>query len=155
MPEELKKEIFEYSRLNKLDLDKLTKFKAAKALEIAAGNESGAAGAGIGMGMGFAMAQQMGGMLNPQAQNTNATTPQHSNNATPPPLPQQTQYFYAANGQQLGPVSFEGLSQLFASRTVNATTLVWKQGMVNWAALNTVTELQALLGSVPPPLPNN
>ena len=155
MPEELKKEIFEYSRLNKLDLDKLTKFKAAKALEIAAGNESGAAGAGIGMGMGFAMAQQMGGMLTPQAQNTNATTPQHSNNTTPPPLPQQTQYFYAANGQQLGPVSFEGLSQLFASRTVNATTLVWKQGMVNWAALNTVTELQALLGSVPPPLPNN
>lgn len=30
MPEDLKKEIFEYSRLNKIDLDKLTKFKAAK-----------------------------------------------------------------------------------------------------------------------------
>jgi hypothetical protein len=44
---------------------------------------------------------------------------------------------------------------LFAGRTVNATTLVWKQGMTNWAALNTVTELQTLLGSAPPPLPNN
>lgn len=150
MPEELKKEIFEYSRLNKLDLDKLTKFKAAKALEVAAANESGAAGAGIGMGMGFAMAQQMGGMLQQPTQTTTQTT-----GTTPPPLPQQTQYFYASNGQQLGPVSFEGLSSLFAGRTVNASTLIWKQGMANWTALNTVPELQVLLGSAPPPLPNS
>jgi len=154
MPEELKKEIFEYSRLNKLDLDKLTKFKAAKAMEIAAGNESGAAGAGIGMGMGFAMAQQMGGMLNPQNQTTTAA-PVQNNGATPPPLPQQTQYFYAANGQQSGPVNFEGLSNLFTSKLVDSNTLVWKQGMANWTALNAVPELQILLGSAPPPLPNN
>jgi len=154
MPEELKKEIFEYSRLNKLDLDKLTKFKAAKAMEIAAGNESGAAGAGIGMGMGFAMAQQMGGMLNPQNQTTTAA-PMQNNGATPPPLPQQTQYFYAANGQQSGPVNFEGLSNLFTSKLVDSNTLVWKQGMANWTALNAVPELQILLGSAPPPLPNN
>jgi len=153
MPEELKKEIFEYSRLNKIDLDKLTKFKAAKALEIAAGNESGAAGAGIGMGMGFAMAQQMGGMLNPQSQTT-TSAPIQNTGAMPPPLPQQAQYFYAVNGQQSGPVTFEGLGQLFASRNITATTLVWKQGMGNWTALNTVPELQSLLGSVPPPLPN-
>lgn len=156
MPEELKKEIFEYSRLNKLDLDKLTKFKAAKALEVAAANESGAAGAGIGMGMGFAMAQQMGGMLNPQSQaSTAAVTPTQNTGAMPPPLPQQTQYFYASNGQQSGPVTFEGLSSLFSSKTVDANTLVWKQGMTNWTALNAVPELKTLLGSVPPPLPNN
>ena len=154
MPEELKKEIFEYSRLNKLDLDKLTKFKAAKALEIAAGNESGAAGAGIGMGMGFAMAQQMGGMMNPQSQTT-TTAPTQSTGAMPPPLPQQTHYFYATNGQQSGPVTFEGLSNLFTTKTVDANTLVWKQGMANWAALSVVPELQILLGSAPPPLPNN
>jgi len=154
MPEELKKEIFEYSRLNKLDLDKLTKFKAAKALEVAAANESGAAGAGIGMGMGFAMAQQMGGILNQQSQTTSAT-PAQNPGAMPPPLPQQTQYFYAKNGQQSGPVTFEGLCNLFASKTVDANTLVWKQGMANWTALNTIPELQVLLGSVPPPLPNN
>lgn len=150
MPEDLKKEIFEYSRLNKLDLDKLTKFKAAKAMEIAAANESGAAGAGIGMGMGFAMAQQMGGMLNPQSQNTSV-----SNGATPPPLPNQVQYYYAANGQQAGPVNYETLKGLFAGRNINAETLVWKQGMGNWTSLQSVPELQNLLGSVPPPLPNN
>ncbi|HAA21695.1 MAG TPA: antifreeze protein, partial [Cytophagales bacterium] len=60
MPDEVKKEIFEYSRLNKIDLNKLAQMKAAKAMEAAAANPGGDAGAGIGMGMGFAMAQQFG-----------------------------------------------------------------------------------------------
>lgn len=153
MPEELKKEIFEYSRLNKLDLDKLTKFKAAKAMEIAAANESGAAGAGIGMGMGFAMAQQMGGMVNPPS--PTSTISSGTTGAIPPPLPTQTEYFYAVNGQQAGPLSYEGLSRLFAAKTIGSETLVWKQGMANWTALSAVPELQGLLGSVPPPLPNS
>ena len=157
MPEELKKEIFEYSRLNKLDLDKLAKFKAAKALEAAANNESGAAGAGMGMGMGFAMAQQMGSMFGQQqTQQTSNNNPNAAGGGTtPPPLPQQTQYFYALNGQQAGPATIAELTQLFATRTINADTLVWKQGMTNWAALNTVSELQSILGSTPPPLPGN
>ena len=156
MPEELKKEIFEYSRLNKLDLDKLAKFKAAKALEAAANNESGAAGAGMGMGMGFAMAQQMGSMFGQQqTQQTSNNNPNAVGGGTPPPLPQQTQYFYALNGQQAGPATIAELTQLFATRTINADTLVWKQGMTNWAALNTVSELQSILGSTPPPLPGN
>lgn len=151
MPEELKKEIFEYSRLNKLDLNKLAQFKAAKAMEAAASNESGAAGAGMGMGMGFAMAQQMGTMFGGQQQ----TQQQAASGAMPPPLPQQTQYFYAVNGQQAGPVTMDVLANLFASNTINAETLVWKQGMANWAALNSVVELQSILGSTPPPLPGN
>lgn len=159
MPEELKKEIFEYSRLNKIDLDKLSKFKAAKAMEIAAANESGTAGAGMGMGMGFAMAQQMGHMYNQQPQQTAPTSnTQHpgapAGGATPPPIPTPTQYYYAVNGQQAGPVAFENLKALFAARTINANTLVWKQGMPNWSSLNTVPELQSLLGTIPPPLPN-
>ncbi|WP_420552069.1 SPFH domain-containing protein [Tenacibaculum aiptasiae] len=154
MPEELKKEIFEYSRLNKVDLDKLAKFKAAKAMEAAASNESGAAGAGMGMGMGFAMAQQMGSLFNQQTQSKTVNQPA-STGATPPPLPNQVQYYYAANGQQAGPVNFEALKNLFATRSINAETLVWKQGMANWTSLQSVPELQNLLGSVPPPLPNN
>ncbi len=46
MPEEIKKEIFELSRLNVIDLNKLAQIKAAKALEKAAENQSGTAGAG-------------------------------------------------------------------------------------------------------------
>lgn len=153
MPEDLKKEIFEYSRIDKLDLDKLTKFKTAKAIEAAATNEGGTAGAGMGMGMGFVLAQQMGGMMSPQM-GGQQMPPQQQAAAMPPPMPQAVQYYYAANGQQHGPVSFEQLKSLFANRTVNRDSLVWKQGMSEWAALKDVEELKAFLGgSTPPPLP--
>lgn len=152
MPEELKKEIFEYSRLDKLDMTKLAQFKAAKAMEAAAKNEGGTAGAGMGMGMGFVLAQQMGNIMSPQApqQAFGANTQQ----PTPPPMPTQSLYHYAVNGQQMGPVSIDRLKELFASRTINRDSLVWKQGMDHWAALKDVDELKSFLGgSTPPPLP--
>jgi len=152
MPEELKKEIFEYSRLDKLDMTKLSQFKAAKAMEAAAKNEGGTAGAGMGMGMGFVLAQQMGNMMNPQVQQPVFGTQQQA--AVPPPMPAQVMYHYASNGQQMGPVSIDKLKELFASRTVNKDSLVWKQGMQSWAALKDVEELKSFLGgSTPPPLP--
>lgn len=154
MPEDLKKEIFEYSRIDKLDLDKLTKFKTAKAIEAAALNEGGTAGAGMGMGMGFVLAQQMGGMMSPQM-GGQQQMPLQQAGMMPPPMPTPVQYFYAANGQQAGPAAMEQLKVLFANRTINKDTLVWKQGMDNWAALNTVEELKIFLGgNTPPPLPS-
>ncbi|MGB3591595.1 MAG: SPFH domain-containing protein [Nonlabens sp.] len=157
MPEELKKEIFEYSRIDKIDLDKLTRFKTAKAIEAAANNGGGTAGAGMGMGMGFVMAQQMGQMMNPQmgARQNTQHTQQQQPAAVPPPMPQAVSYFYALNGTQSGPASFEQLRSLFASRTINRDTLVWKQGMDGWKTLNEVEELKSFLGgNTPPPLPN-
>ncbi len=155
MPEELKKEIFEYSRIDKLDLDKLTKFKTAKAIEAAAKNEGGTAGAGMGMGMGFVLAQQMGGLMSPQmgGQQQNPMQ-QQQGGMMPPPIPPSIQYFYSHEGKQMGPVTFEQLKALFAGRTVNKESLVWKQGMSNWTALKEVEELKAFLGgNTPPPLP--
>ncbi len=153
MPEDLKKEIFEYSRIDKLDLDKLTKFKTAKAIEAAAANEGGTAGAGMGMGMGFVLAQQMGGMMNPQM-GQQQVQQQQQGGMMPPPMPAAVQYFYALNGAQAGPVSFEQLQALFANRTVNKDTLVWKAGLTEWKALQQVEELKSFLGgNTPPPLP--
>jgi len=155
MPEDLKKEIFEYSRLDKIDLDQLTKFKTAKAIEAAAANEGGTAGAGMGMGMGFVLAQQMGGMMAPQMGGQQQAQPQmNQGGMMPPPMPAAVQYFYASNGAQQGPVSFEQLKSLFASRTINKESLVWKQGMSGWTQLQEVEELKAFLGGkTPPPLP--
>jgi len=153
MPEELKKEIFEYSRLDKLDLSKLTQFKAAKAMEAAAKNEGGTAGAGMGLGMGFVLAQQMGTLMGQPAQQPFASQ-QPQGTVLPPPVPVQVIYYYAANGQQLGPVSFDKLKELFANRTINRDSLVWKQGLLTWTALKEIEELKAFLGgSTPPPLP--
>ncbi|AFL80602.1 putative virion core protein (lumpy skin disease virus) [Aequorivita sublithincola DSM 14238] len=154
MPEDLKKEIFEYSRLDKLDLDKLTKFKTAKAIEAAAANEGGTAGAGMGMGMGFVLAQQMGGMMNPQMGGQQVQQQQQQGGMMPPPMPAAIQYFYATNGTQAGPVSLQQLQSLFANRTVNRDTLVWKAGLSEWTALQQVEELKSFLGgNTPPPLP--
>ncbi len=151
MPEDLKKEIFEYSRLDKLDMSKLTQFKAAKAMEAAASNEGGTAGAGMGMGMGFVLAQQMGSMMSPQMGGAAQQAPVA---AVPPPIPAVTQYYYATNGQQAGPVTIEQLGALFANRTINRDTLIWKSGLANWTPLQDVDELKSFLGSnTPPPLP--
>ncbi len=157
MPEDLKKEIFEYSRIDKIDLDKLTRFKTAKAIEAAANNQGGTAGAGMGMGMGFVMAQQMGQMMNPHhsQQNANAGSPAQSP-AAPPPIPQAIQYFYVVNGSQSGPVSYQQLQSFFASRTINKESLIWKQGMQEWKALKEIEELKAFLGgNTPPPIPQS
>jgi len=154
MPEDLKKEIFEYSRIDKLDLDKLTKFKTAKAIEAAAQNEGGTAGAGMGMGMGFVLAQQMGGMMGGSTQASPQQTAQPTGGSVPPPMPTQTLYYYASNGVQHGPVTFEQMQSLFASRAINRDSLVWKQGMAAWASLKEVEELKSFLGgNTPPPLP--
>ena len=147
MPEELKKEIFEYSRLDKLDMSKLSQFKAAKAMEAAARNEGGTAGAGMGMGMGLILAQQMGNMMGQPAP-TQAATP------APPPMPVQVLYHYAVNGQSMGPVTFDRLKELFANRTINRDSLIWKPGMASWAPLQQIEELKGFLGgATPPPLP--
>ena len=154
MPEDLKKEIFEYSRLDKLDMQKLAQFKAAKAMEAAAKNEGGTAGAGMGMGMGFVLAQQMGNMMGGAMGQQQTGFPQATGTAVPPPMPAQVMYYYAVNGTQQGPVTIDQLRSLFASRTINRDSLVWKQGMASWTALQEVEELKSFLGgNTPPPLP--
>lgn len=149
MPEEIKKEIFELSRLERIDLDKLAKMKAAKAMEKAAENP-GTAGGAMGMGMGFMMANQMG-----QTMSTPTPSPTPSPTPAPPPLPNAVQFFAAINGQQAGPFDLATLQQMIAKGELTRETLVWKQGMENWSAADGVNELSGFFGSVPPPLPNS
>jgi membrane protease subunit (stomatin/prohibitin family) len=157
MPEEIKKEIYELSRLDKINMQAYTQLKTAKAIEKAAEQEGGMAGGGMGMGMGFAMANQMGNaMMTPQQQqqqqNQNPQQQQQQNSA-PPPLPNQIAYFVAVNGQQQGPYDMNALQQQVAGGQLTRETLVWKNGMAAWTAASEVQELSNLFGSVPPPLP--
>lgn len=149
MPEEIKKEIFELSRLNSIDLDKLAKIKTAKAIEKAAENDSGTAGAGMGMGMGFAMANQMGNAMAPQQQNQQ----QSGGTPPPPPVPPALAFHVVVNGQQMGPYDLNALQQMVAQQQLTKETLVWRQGMAGWLAAGQVNELSNLFGSVPPPIP--
>ncbi|WP_271766671.1 SPFH domain-containing protein [Aquimarina algiphila] len=151
MPEEVKKEIFELSRLNVVDLDKLTKIKTAKALEKAAENESGTAGAGMGMGMGFAMANQMGQTFGNQQQQTQ--NQQKNEQQTPPPTPQTLVFHTVINGESAGPFTTAVLKQMITQNQFTRETLVWKEGMSNWVAALQIPEINALFGSVPPQIP--
>ena len=150
MPEEIKKEIFELSRLNVVDLDKLAKIKAAKALEKAAENESGTAGAGMGMGMGFAMANQMGQTFGNQQQQTQK---QEESKQVPPPIPQAIVFHVVVDGQPSGPFTAAILKQMITQNQITKETLVWREGMGSWVAASQIPEINALFGSVPPPIP--
>jgi len=127
------------------NLDQYTKFQTANAMEEAAKNPGGMAGGGMGMGMGFAMANQMGQSMGPQAQQPPS--------ATPPPLPQTSQFHVAIDGKQSGPFDTSALKQHVQSGKLTRETLVWRQGMASWTAAGQVEELTNLFGAVPPPLP--
>lgn len=147
MPEEIKKEIFELSRLDRIDLDKLTKMKAAKAIEKAAENE-GAAGASMGVGMGMFMGTQMGNNMNQAQQQANTPAP------APPPIPGTAPVWVAVNGQQAGPFDQKALKDLVASGQLTQDTLVWKNGLSAWVSAKDLEETKNLFVSGPPPLPN-
>ncbi len=156
MPEEVKKEIFELSRLEKIDLYKLAQMKAAKAMEKAAENQ-GMAGGSMGMGMGFMMANQMGQAFTQPQQPSGAAAPQAGNTppgGDPPPLPTQIQFWVAINGQKTGPHDLAAVQQMIARKEIERGTLVWKEGMAQWSEASGVDELSGFFGSMPPPLPN-
>ncbi|HWB61923.1 MAG TPA: SPFH domain-containing protein [Chitinophagales bacterium] len=144
MPDDLKKEIFEYSRLNKIDMQKFAQFKTAQSIETAAENQGFpgmGVGFGVGMGMGNMVTNAFGNQMNQQ--NTNV----------PPPPPPVTQFFIAVNGQQTGPFSYEQMQQMAQSGQLRRDSLIWKAGMASWAQASTVTELNNAFNNVPPPPP--
>jgi len=70
--------------------------------------------------------------------------------------PNLTGYYVNVNGTASGPHDTAGLRQLVTRGQLTRTTLVWKEGMANWAAAGTVSELVPLLPSAtPPPLPTS
>jgi membrane protease subunit (stomatin/prohibitin family) len=127
------------------NLQQYAQFQAANAMEAAAKNPGGEAAGGMGLGMGFAMANQMANSFGQQ-------TPQ-SAAAGPPPIPGQTSYFVAVNGQQTGPFAAALLKQQAQQGALTADTLVWAQGMASWVAAGQVSELAGIFQQGPPPLP--
>jgi len=123
------------------NLNAFTQYQTAVGIEEAAKNPSGNAGAGIGMGMGFAMANQMGQNMGQQQQQQ------------APPPPPMIQYFVSVNGQQQGPYPEQTLMQMLQQGTFTRESLVWKQGMAQWAQAGQVAELANVFNSVPPPPP--
>jgi len=148
MPPEIKTEIFELSRLNAVDLNKLTQIKAAKAIENAAKNEGGMAGSGMGLGIGVVMSNLMGQTFTGTQQQSHQQA-----TATPPQVPATLSLFVVQNGAQAGPFDRATLKQMIANNQITPDTLVWYAGMANWAAAGQLPEAKELFGHTPPPVP--
>lgn len=61
-----------------------------------------------------------------------------------------SQWYYAQDSQQLGPVNEAELKEHLATGKLPPTVLVWKEGMENWAMANSLPEFQFR----PPPSPS-
>lgn len=124
-------------------------------MDLGGGGGFNPAGMMMVMAMGGTMANQMTGMMssfNPGTQPV-PPAPTMGGAAVPPPLPTSVLYTVAVNGQQYGPYNVQQLQQMAQSGQINANTLVWAQGMQQWAAAGSVPELMQLFAPTPPPLP--
>ena len=116
------------------------------------------AGMMMGMAMGGAMGSQMVGMMNnfgqmAQPQQPQQTPPMPGGAPVPPPMPTAVQYMVAINGQQYGPYNIQQMQQMAQSGQINASVLVWAQGMPQWVVAGSVPELAQLFMATPPPMP--
>lgn len=127
--------------------------KSMDVLKTAAGNEGNSGnlmGVGMGLGMGLGVGGVMGNKFGNLGDQISSNIPQ---NTQPPPAPIQAQYFVLINNQQTGPITIEQIQSLINQGQILRSTLVWKQGMSNWAGLENVPELITLFNNVPPPPP--
>ena len=100
-----------------------------------------AVGGAVGQNIAGAMNNMMDGIQQPV-----------QSGMTPPPIPTAV-YHVAINGQATGPFDATTLAQMVASGQLTANSLVWKNGMAQWATAGTVDELKNLLANGMPPIP--
>jgi membrane protease subunit (stomatin/prohibitin family) len=146
LPEELQQKLDMGTGMNMLgDMNRYQQMQMADAMKNAASNPGGGQG-GMENMFGMAIMSQMlnQGMMNKGNQQMQGT---------PPPPPPVTQFFVVIDGQQQGPYTIEQLSQMAAQNKFTPQTLVWKQGMQNWAAAKTIPEFSTLFSPIAPPPP--
>lgn len=100
-----------------------------------------AVGGAVGQNIAGTMNNMMGGIQQPV-----------QSGMTPPPIPTAV-YHVAVNGQATGPFDATTLAQMAASGQLTANSLVWKNGMAQWAKAGTVDELKNLFANAMPPIP--
>jgi len=126
-------------------------------MDLGGGGGMNPAGMMMGMAMGGAMGSQMAGMMNGFGQQTQPQQPQQAppmpGAAPVPPSMPSVQYMVAINGQQYGPYNMQQMQQMAQNGQINASVLVWAQGMPQWVAAGSVPELAQLFAQTPPPMP--
>ena len=101
------------------------------------------------MAVGGAVGQNIAGAMNNMI-GSMGQTPQPG--MVPPPIPPTT-YHVAVNGQATGPFDLPTLAQMAARGQLTAESLVWENGMAQWAKAGEVDELKGFFNPAMPPIP--
>jgi len=138
--------------------------KSMDVLKTAAGNE-GAGSAVMQSGIGMGMGMMVGGQIGQQSGQMVTRLSPAGSGATPPPVTAAPvmQFHIVLNEQQIGPLPLTALQQMVNAGTINATTLVWRQGMAGWQAATATPELAGSFApsavasspTTPPPVPHS
>ena len=100
-----------------------------------------------GMAIGSTVGQNMAGVMNAMMSGMG----QQSVGATPPPIPVAA-YHVAVNEQAAGPFDIATLTKMATAGQLTADSLVWKNGMAQWAKAKTLDELNFLFANAVPPI---
>lgn len=148
LPDEVAATLDQRTRIGLIgDVSAYAALQAADAIRDAARNP-GAGGAGAAVGVGIAMAGQIGNAAASALRGGGATPaaaappPVH----TPPPIPEGANFFIAVDGKPQGPFDVAALRAQIAAKSLSGDTLVWRDGMQQWAAASSVPEVAALFG---------
>jgi len=139
------------------DMAAFQSYQLGQSMPIAAANPAGGlAGAGVGLGMGAAMAGRWEATT-PGARGPTEPPPSQPLSPQPPPPPPAIQWHIAENGRTSGPFAAGELSHAVSTGRLREDTLVWTDGMKNWAAAGRTPQLATLFSasSSPPPLPSS
>lgn len=99
-----------------------------------------------GMAVGGVVGQNIAGTMNSVMAGVNQPG---QAGVAPPPIP-TVAYHVAVNGQATGPYDVNALAQMASVGQLDADSLVWKAGMLQWVKAGTVDELKSLFSSMPP-----
>ena len=147
------------SNLGAFQIEKQAEVGVAGAEALGKMGANGAGGVDLGSSTGFNPAAMMAGMALGGAVGQNIASTMNGamsgiNNpgTVPPPIP-TIAYHVAVNGQAAGPYDISTLAQMVTAGQLTADSLVWKNGMAQWAKAGSVDELKNLFANIMPPIP--
>jgi membrane protease subunit (stomatin/prohibitin family) len=144
LPDEVAATLDQRTRIGLIgDASAYAALQAADAIRDSARNP-GTGGAGAAVGVGIAMAGQLANSAAGALRSGGAAPAPAA--SVPPPIPQSPGYFIAVDGTPQGPFDVAALRAHVAAKTLSTDTLVWRDGMAQWAPAGTVAGVAALLG---------
>lgn len=123
----------------------------------AGGVDLGGSGAGFNpaammasMAVGGAIGQNIAGTMSNMMSGGTQPIP----GTVPPPIP-TVSYHVAVDGQATGPFDKTVLAQMVSTGAFTPNSLVWKQGMAEWATASSVEELKDMFNDAMPHIPTS